>query len=115
MSYYPSYATLKCFEATARLLSFTHASRELNLTQGAVSHHVLKLEKQLSASLFNRSNGKLVLTEAGEQYLHEIKPALDMIEHATDRLRSGSNPNIAIRVAVPPTFAEHWLMSRLNQ
>lgn len=115
MSYYPSYTTLKCFETSARRLSFTHAAIELSLTQGAVSHHILKLEKQLAVSLFNRRHGKLDLTEAGERFLREVRPALDIIERASDNLRSGANACSVIRVAVPPTFAEYWLMSRLNQ
>ena len=115
MSYYPSHTTLKCFEQSAQRLSFTQAARRLHLTQGAVSHHILKLEAQLGASLFIRENGGLRLTSAGERYLHQIAPALQLIEQATDDLRRQRGAPDTLRISTPPTFADYWLISRLNQ
>ncbi len=106
MSYYPSHTTLKCFEQSAQRLSFTQAARRLHLTQGAVSHHILKLEAQLGASLFIRENATLRLTSAGERYLHQIAPALQLIEQATDDLRRQRGAPDRLRISTPPTFAD---------
>ncbi len=47
---------LRGFRAAARHLSFTHAARELFITQSAVSHQVKALEDQLGTPLFRRVN-----------------------------------------------------------
>ena len=51
----PSTAALVCFEAAARHESFTKASQELSLTQGAVCRQIAGLEEFLNVELFRRS------------------------------------------------------------
>ena len=60
---------LKAFEAAARSESFTRAAEELNVTQGAISHQVKALEDSLGVKLFHRERQRLILTEAGRDYL----------------------------------------------
>lgn len=55
MTILPSITALRCLDSSARLLSFTRAAGEMHLTQGAVSHHILQLEKQLGVQLFFES------------------------------------------------------------
>ena len=71
---------LRSFEAAARLLSFTAASREIGLTQTAVSQHIKALEALLDAKLFLRRPKSLQLTDAGKAYLVTVREALDMLE-----------------------------------
>ncbi|MBV7483181.1 LysR family transcriptional regulator [Bordetella sp. BOR01] len=115
MSYYPSYTALKCLEVSARLLSLTRAGRELHLTQGAVSHHISKLEEQLGVALFERHAGGLALTAAGTWFVQQMTPAIRRIEQATDGLRSGAHRQELVRISVQPTFADYWLMPKLNR
>src|SRR5205085_11279081 len=77
---------LKAFEAAARSESFTRAAEELNVTQGAVSHQVKALEDTLGLRLFHRERQRLILTEAGRDYLSVIRDALDQIAVGTERL-----------------------------
>ena len=65
----PPLNALKAFEAAARHESFTRAAEELCVTQGAVSHQVKALELELGVKLFNRERQRLVITEAGREYL----------------------------------------------
>ena len=65
----PPLNALKAFEAAARSESFTRAAEELCVTQGAVSHQVKALEATLGIKLFNRERQRLVITEAGREYL----------------------------------------------
>src|SRR5512140_653903 len=82
----PPLNALKAFEAAARHESFTRAAEELFVTQGAVSHQVKALEEELGLKLFARERQRLVITEAGREYLSVIRDALDRIAVGTERL-----------------------------
>lgn len=72
----PPLAWLRAFEATARHLSFTRASQELNLTQSAVSQHVRSLETLLGCNLFVRKTRALELTLEGKPICRAcVKPS----------------------------------------
>jgi LysR family glycine cleavage system transcriptional activator len=105
---------LKAFEAAARSGSFTRAADELNVTQGAVSHQVKALENTLGLKLFQRERQRVILTEAGRDYLSVIRDALDQIAVGTERLlrRQGSG---ALTVSTSPDFAAKWLVNRLSR
>lgn len=69
---------LETFALVADLKSFSQAAKKLGLSQPAVSFQVKSLEKELSASLFDRSGGKVVLTPAGRSaYRHAQKVLSD--------------------------------------
>ena len=103
---------LRSFEAAARLLSFTAASREIGLTQTAVSQHIKALETQLDAKLFVRRPKSLQLTDAGKAYLSTVREALDMVEMSTTGL---FGPRRAHTITVRGSMAFiMWLSARLD-
>jgi len=104
---------LKAFEAAARSESFTRAAEELNVTQGAVSHQVKALEDTLGLKLFHRERQRLILTEAGRDYLTVIRDALDQIAVGTERLLQRQESG-ALTVSTSPDFAAKWLVNRLS-
>jgi LysR family glycine cleavage system transcriptional activator len=76
----PPLNALKAFEAAARSESCTRAAEELCVTQGAVSQQVRALEATLGIKLFIRERmERLVITEAGREYLAVVRDALDRI------------------------------------
>src|SRR6266550_1015456 len=105
---------LKAFEAAARSESFTRAAEELNVTQGAVSHQVKALEDTLELKLFRRERQRLILTEAGRDYLTVIRLALDQIAVGTERLLQRQESG-ALTVSTSPDFAAKWLVNRLSR
>jgi len=104
---------LKAFEAAARHESFTRAAEELCVTQGAVSHQVKALEAELSIKLFNRERQRLLITEAGRDYLAVIRDALDRIAAGTERLLQRQSAGV-LTVSTSPDFAAKWLVHRLG-
>lgn len=56
--------------------SFSKAAKHLSVTQPAVSQHIKALEEELQVRIFDRSNGKLLVTEQGKKV---IKCAQKMI------------------------------------
>jgi LysR family transcriptional regulator, glycine cleavage system transcriptional activator len=105
---------LKAFEAAARSESFTRAAEELNVTQGAVSHQVKALEDTLGLKLFHRERQRLILTEAGRNYLAVIRDALDQIAVGTERLLKRQESGV-LTVSTSPDFAAKWLVNRLSR
>jgi len=109
----PSMSSLRAFEASARLLSFTKAADELNVTQSAVSHGIRDLERRMGLELFIRDGRALGLSEAGRSYLPFATEALA-------RLRAGARAVVdpqrrarVLTVSVSPSFAAKWLVPRL--
>src|ERR1041384_7725930 len=82
----PPLNALKAFEAAARSESFTRAAEELNVTPGAVSQQVKAREEPLGLKLFPRERQRLIITEAGRDYLAVVRDALDRIAVGTERL-----------------------------
>jgi LysR family transcriptional regulator, glycine cleavage system transcriptional activator len=105
---------LKAFEAAARSESFTRAAEELNVTQGAVSHQVKALEDILGLKLFHRERQRLILSEAGRDYLITIRDALDRIAVGTQRLLQRQESGV-LTVSTSPDFAAKWLVNRLGR
>jgi LysR family transcriptional regulator, glycine cleavage system transcriptional activator len=110
----PVLNTLRAFEAAARLGSFTRASEELCVTQGAISHQVKALEEELGVKLFNREHQRLVITQAGREYLVDVRDALDRIGLATERLVQRQSSG-ALTISTSPDFAAKWLVHRLGK
>lgn len=109
----PPLNALKAFEAAARHESFTRAAEELSVTQGAVSHQVKALETQLGLKLFTRERQRLVITEAGRDYLIVVRDAFDRIAMGTERLLQRQTAG-ALTVTTSPDFAAKWLVHRLG-
>ncbi|MFT5483876.1 MAG: LysR family glycine cleavage system transcriptional activator [Halieaceae bacterium] len=102
---------LSAFDAAARLGSFTAASAELQLTQGAISRQVGALENQLEVVLFDRIGKTVRLTEGGKVYAQEIHRALRAIRNAS--LTAMTSPLTGgLNLAILPTFGTRWLMPR---
>ncbi len=73
----PSLAALEVFLAVARRGSFRAVAAERGVSPSALSHVIRGLEQTLDVRLFNRTTRSIRITEAGEQLLHRIAPALD--------------------------------------
>lgn len=105
-------AALRGFEASARLLSFTLAAQELNLTQSSISRQVAALERQVGRPLFVRRTRALELTTAGAKLLQATQPALGQLDRAVDAIRGDGHPS-RITLATYASFASLWLVPRL--
>lgn len=73
---------LEYFLTAARTGSLSAASRELHVTQPSVSEQVRRLERELGASLFVRTNRDLLLTAAGRRLVPEAENTLNAVRSA---------------------------------
>jgi LysR family glycine cleavage system transcriptional activator len=111
----PSLQTLKCFEAAARLGSFTLAAEELCITHSAISHQIRGLEKAIGQPLFKRVGNRMVLTLAGNTLSVETRRALDYLNQAYS-VANVANLAKRDRLVFTTQFAimEHFLLPRLQ-
>lgn len=110
----PSLNALKAFESAGRLLSFTLAAQELNVTQGAVSRQIKTLEEELGVRLFFRHHRRIVLTDKGRMLLAPLSDAFDIIAGATLTLKP-RHQDQDLNIKVHPTFAIRWLIPRIHR
>lgn len=108
----PSLSALRVFDTAGRLLSFSRAAHELNVTQSAVSRQIRVLEQWLGVELFVRTTRRVELTEAGRSYLADVRSALDDVEQATQRIVAQCRRSV-LTIDVLPSVASFWLMPRL--
>lgn len=71
---------LRYFLAVANELNFTKASEKLFISQPPLSRQIKELENEIGAKLFDRSNKKVVLTDAGVFFKEEITKQLQNLE-----------------------------------
>jgi LysR family glycine cleavage system transcriptional activator len=109
----PPMNSLKAFEVAGRLLSFTRAADELNVTQAAISHQIKLIEEYLGVTLFDRYPRRLSLTTQGEALLPEVIEAFDRVSSAISAVKLNQPSNI-LSVRLAPSFAAKWLSPRLK-
>ncbi len=79
---------LRAFLAVATHGGFTEASRELNLTQSALSLLVKDLEAEIGFKLFDRTTRRVVLSQPGAEFLPAARQIFDDLQSA---VRSASD------------------------
>lgn len=96
----------------AREGKFRTAALELGVSTTALSNSVGKLERTLGVRLFNRTTRSVSLTEAGEQFVAQVAPAVRDIHEAMDGVRSRqSTPSGTLRINAFPTAAREIFSS----
>ena len=99
---------LRAFEAVAKHGSFTAAAQALQISQSALSRHVMAIETLIGVQLFDRRPHALTLTKAGEHLLSAVVKSLDGLERALNAVRRQDTPTLrTLRVQMPPSFATH--------
>ncbi len=107
----PPLDTLRAFEASARTGSFSAAAEALNLTHGAVSRQVAKLERWLGLRVFLRQARGVALTPEGQRLLQRTQEAFSLIADTADRW-SEQRGEAVVRFSGPPSVCSLWLMPR---
>lgn len=101
-----SLSELEAVLMVARHGKYRTAALELGMSTTALSNAVGKLERTLGVRLFNRTTRSVSLTEAGEQFVAQVAPALRDIHDAMDGVRSRqATPSGTLRINAFPTAA----------
>jgi DNA-binding transcriptional LysR family regulator len=107
---------LSAFLTVAEERSFTRAAKQLNVSTSGVSHAIRRLEEQIGVRLLTRTTRSVSPTEAGEQLLGRLRPALADIRGTLTTL-SGlqTTPVGRVRLLCPRLAAKTVLAPKLGQ
>ncbi|MEF9839674.1 MAG: LysR family transcriptional regulator [Lachnospiraceae bacterium] len=110
-----NYELYKVFYYVAATLSFSEASKQLFISQSAVSQSIKTLEKKLELVLFIRSTKKVQLTPAGEILLRHVEPALNLIKRGESQIMDASSNGGQIRIGASDTICRYFLVPYLER
>lgn len=108
-----SHNGLKAFESVARLMSFTSAANELNVTQSAVSRQVKQLEDDLNASLIIRKHRAIELTLQGLDLYHALQGNYSTLESIISSWQEPKQKRIVIKATL--SFATRILIPKVRE
>src|SRR5688572_10291726 len=109
-------SVLSAFLAVAEDRSFTKAAKRLSVSPSALSHAIRGLEERIGVRLLARTTRSVAPTEAGEQFIARLGPALADVHGALDQI-SGlrDKPAGRVRLVLPRTAARMVLAPKLGQ
>lgn len=105
---------LKVFCSVAHNLSFTKASKELYVSQPAISKHIQELETEYSTRLFERMGTHITLTPEGELLLSHAEKILKQYKQLDFEMNLLSQQHIGeLRLGASTTIAQYVLPAYL--
>lgn len=99
-----NYELYKVFYHVASTLNFSEASKQLFISQSAVSQSIKTLERKLDQTLFIRSTKKVQLTPEGEILMRHIEPAMNLIQKGEAQLLEAASTGGQIRIGASDTI-----------
>src|SRR4051812_6699820 len=106
---------LSAFVAVAEERSFTRAAKRLNISTSGLSHAIRRLEEQIGVRLLARTTRSVSPTEAGEQLLARLRPALGQIRDTIEQLAGlQARPVGRVRLVTPRVAAKAVLAPKLG-
>lgn len=79
---------MRYFKAVAEELHFHQAAELLHLSQPSLSQQIRQMEEELGVKLFERTNRKVKLTQAGETLLPRVRAILKSMDEAVHETKS---------------------------
>ena len=111
-----NYELYKVFYHVAITLSFSEASKQLFISQSAVSQSIKVLEKKLNQKLFIRSTKRVQLTPEGEILFKHIEPAMNLIKQGENQLLEAHTlKGGQRRIGASDTICRYYLVPYLNR
>lgn len=110
-----NYELYKVFYYVASTLSFSEASKQLFISQSAVSQSIKALERKLEQTLFIRSTKRVQLTPEGEILLRHIEPAMNLIRRGEAQLTDIASTGGQIRIGASDTICRYFLVPYLER
>lgn len=109
-------SALSVFVVVAEERSFTRAAVRLGVTPSAVSHAMRGLEEHLGVRLLSRTTRSVALTDAGREFLAQLRPALSEVRGALEYVSAlRSKPAGRVRLLAPRLAIEGVIAPKLGE
>ncbi len=95
--------------------SFSLAAEELYVSQSSLSKQIIALEKELGIKLFDRSQRKIALTEAGKTFHKHALKIKENYRSLQAELGEYKKATPSLRVAAIPVIAQYGITSYVAQ
>ena len=106
---------LDIFVRTVDSGSLSATARALDLTPAATSAALKRLEAELGVALFVRSTRSLRLTQQGERFLEQCRPALQALQQAGQQIGDGEQAlRGTLKLAAPSDLGRNVLLPWLH-
>lgn len=104
------------FICAAQSRTFFDAAEELHISQSALSKQIMKLEKELDLTLWDRSRRSAILTPAGELFYKEALKISGQYHRSLDVMSDFRDSAIhALRVGTLPFLSQYHLTSLIHR
>ncbi len=109
-------AGIEAFIMTIKENGFSPAARKMGVATSSVTRLVNNLEKELGATLLNRSTRRVLLTSAGEVFYEQAKHIVRDLHRAEDTLRDlDSTPRGRLKLSMPVALGRLHIMPILYE
>lgn len=93
---------LHYFQYVAKYKNITSAAQQLYISQSTLSRHIMALEDELGAKLFERNNKKMQLTEAGQVFYNDSESFAKHMQKVIHNVKTASDGIIGtLRLTMP--------------
>ncbi len=111
-----NYELYRIFYVVAKNKNITDASKELLISQPAISKSIKNLESMLGGQLFTRTKRGVILTEEGNELYKYIKQAIEYINNAENKFSELINLETGtIRIGISSTLTKEFLIPYLEK
>lgn len=106
----------KMFYDVAQYGSVSTASKNLNVSQPAISRAIKRLEEDLDVTLFYRTLNGMILTEKGRELLTFVEEACNsLIIGERTMMETNSLVKGKLTIGVPYSIASFYIIDRINK
>jgi len=110
-----NYELYRIFYIVAKNKNITDASKELLISQPAISKSIKNLENMLGGQLFVRTKRGVILTEEGKELYKYIKHAIEYINNAENKFSELINLETGtIKIGISSTLTKEFLLPYLE-
>ena len=106
---------LQYFVRVAELGSVNAASRDLHVSQPAISTAIHNLEEELGVLLFSRSRQRMELTEAGILFYRRASESLRILDDSVAELQGYTAEREIIRFGIPPMIGLIYIPALMHE
>ena len=105
----------KVFCQVGKSKSFSKASKELYMTQPAVSQAIMQLERELDVRLFNRTPKGVFLTNEGNLLFEYVNSAINLINAGEEKILEFKDLTVGeLKIGVGDTISKYFLLPYLE-